>query len=107
MSWPQALTPQTYVLRLFVAGTTTRSQNAILNVRSLCDEYLADHFDLEVIDVYTHPEQTRDFQIVATPTLVKVTPGPLRRVVGDLSNRARVLTVLNIDTSGGPEEASP
>jgi circadian clock protein KaiB len=107
MSWPQAQTPEDYVLRLFVAGTTTRSQNAILHVRRICDEHLAGRFDLEVIDVYTHPEQTRDFQIVATPTLVKVKPEPLRRVVGDLSNRARILGLLSVDAPGGSKEAFP
>ena len=107
MIWPEIQTVQAYVLRLFVAGTTTRSQTAILNVRSLCDEHLGGRFDLEVIDVYTHPEQTRDFQIVATPTLVKVTPEPLRRIVGDLSNRARILSVLSIVVSEGRGESSP
>ena len=107
MRWPHAQTPQTYVLRLFVAGTTTRSQNAILNVRRLCDEHLAGRCDLEVIDVYTHPEQTRDFQIVATPTLVKVAPEPLRRIVGDLSDRARILGALSLDPAGGAQEVSP
>ena len=107
MSWPEPQAAQDYVLRLFVAGTTTRSQNAITNVRRICDEYLAGRFDLEVIDVYTHPQATRDFQIVATPTLVKVLPEPLRRIVGDLSNRERVLAGLNLDVCGGPEEVAP
>lgn len=96
MSWPEPPGPDAYVLRLFVAGTTTRSQNAITNVRRICDQHLAGRFDLEVIDVYTHPVETREFQIVATPTLVKVAPEPLRRIVGDLSNRQRVMAGLNI-----------
>jgi circadian clock protein KaiB len=106
MSWPESPAPDDYVLRLFVAGTTTRSQNAITNVRRICDEHLAGRFDLEVIDVYTHPQQTRDFQIVATPTLVKVAPDPLRRIVGDLSNRERVLLGLNLDAAGGTAKGS-
>jgi circadian clock protein KaiB len=101
MSWPEPPAPDDYVLRLFVAGTTTRSQNAITNVRRICDEHLPGRFDLEVIDVYTHPQETRDFQIVATPTLVKLAPDPLRRIVGDLSNRDRVLLGLNLDPSEG------
>jgi circadian clock protein KaiB len=107
MSWPDPPRPGAYVLRLFVAGTTMRSQSAILSIRSICNEHLAGRFDLEVIDVYTHPKQTRDFQIVATPTLVKVKPEPLRRLVGDLSDRARLMDVLSIDASGGPEEPCP
>jgi circadian clock protein KaiB len=100
MSWPEPLPPESYVLRLFVAGTTTRSQNAITNVRQICDQHLSGRFDLEVIDVYTHPQQTREMQIVATPTLVKLTPEPLRRIVGDLSNRERVLSGLNLSAAG-------
>ncbi|WP_246725331.1 circadian clock KaiB family protein [Beijerinckia sp. L45] len=94
------------MLRLFVAGTTTRSHNAITNVRRICDYHLAGRFDLEVIDVYTHPEDTREFQIVATPTLVKVAPPPLRRIVGDLSNLDRVLDGLSLGSSGGNAKAS-
>jgi circadian clock protein KaiB len=105
MSWPLEPAPEAYVLRLFVAGTTTRSQSAITNVRQICDEYLEGRFDLEVIDVYTHPAATRDFQIVATPTLVKIAPEPLRRIVGDLSNRERVLHGLSLAAIGGSAEA--
>ena len=102
MSWPESPPPDHYVLRLFVAGTTTRSQIAITNVRRICDQHLAGRFDLEVIDVYTHPRETRDFQIVATPTLVKVAPDPLRRIVGDLANRDRVLIGLSLEEPRGP-----
>jgi circadian clock protein KaiB len=66
---------------------------------------LADRFDLEVIDVYTHPQQTRDLQIVATPTLVKLEPAPLRRIVGDLTNRDRVLNGLGLLEMGRSSEA--
>jgi circadian clock protein KaiB len=108
MSWPTTLPEENYVLRLFVTGTTTRSQQAISNIRKICDEYLIGRCDLEVVDVYLHPEATRDFQIVATPTLVKILPEPLRRIVGDLSDRARVLASLNIvPLAGGPMESHP
>ncbi len=96
MSWPAPPPLDSYVLRLFVAGSTLRSQTAITNVRRICEQHLAERFELEVIDVYTHPQQTRDLQIVATPTLVKVEPAPLRRIVGDLSDRNRVLTGLGL-----------
>jgi circadian clock protein KaiB len=105
MSWPESPPLDAYILRLFVAGITVRSQNAITNVRRICEEHLTGRFDLEVIDVYTHPEQTRDLQIVATPTLVKLAPEPLRRIVGDLSNRDRVMTGLNLPIPGRPSEA--
>ena len=104
MSWPAPSPPDAYILRLFVAGTTRRSQNAITNVRRICDQYLTGRFDLEVIDVYTHPHETRDLQIVATPTLVKIAPEPLRRIVGDLSNLERVLNGLGLFDAGRPSE---
>lgn len=85
-----------YKLRLFVTGSTPRSTRAIENLRRICDEDLKGLYDLEVIDVYQDPEATREFQVVATPTLVKVLPEPLRRVIGDLSNRERVLAGLNV-----------
>ena len=92
-----------YILRLFVTGTTVRSQHAIANMRRICEEYLDGRYDLEVIDIYQEPEKTRDLQIVATPTLVKVLPEPLRRVIGDLSDQEKVLAGLNLTPIGGGE----
>jgi circadian clock protein KaiB len=60
-----------YVLRLFVTGTTVRSQHAIANMRHICDEFLSGRYELEVIDIYQEPEKTRELQIIATPTLVR------------------------------------
>lgn len=105
MSWPEPPPPETYVLRLFVAGTTLRSQRAISHMRHICDEHLPGRFDLEVIDVYANPQATLEYQIVATPTLVKVLPEPLRRIIGDLSDHARVMRGLNITSAGGSAEA--
>lgn len=96
MTWPPDPEPVHYVLRLFVTGTTSRSQRAIANMHKICEEKLAGQYDLEVIDVYENPEATQELQIIATPTLVKVLPEPLRRIIGDLSDREKVLTGLNI-----------
>ena len=85
-----------YKLRLFVTGSTPRSNRAIENMRKICQESLDGRYDLEIIDVYEHPEATRELQIVATPTLVKMLPEPLRRIIGDLSDRERVLAGLNL-----------
>jgi circadian clock protein KaiB len=85
-----------YRLTLFVSGTTPRSARAILNVRALCEEKLRGRYDLEVIDIYQHPEKVRPGQIVVTPTLVKKLPVPLRKIIGDLSDRDRVLVGLNL-----------
>ncbi|WP_428395564.1 circadian clock KaiB family protein [Lichenicoccus sp.] len=87
---------QRYHLRLFITGSTLRSTRAIETIRQICEENLAGEVDLEIVDVYEHPEATRDLQIVATPTLVKLLPEPLRRIIGDLSNTQRVLAGLDI-----------
>jgi circadian clock protein KaiB len=87
---------QQYVLRLYVTGMTPRSTRAISAVRSICEELLAGRFDLEIIDVYQQPSRIRDEQILATPTLIKKGPMPERRMIGDMSNRARVLAGLGL-----------
>src|SRR4051812_29458777 len=78
-----------YVLRLFIAGTTARSMRAVANIRKLCEEHLAGIYDLDVIDVAENPQLATDEQIVATPTLIKKLPQPLRRFIGDLSQKDR------------------
>jgi circadian clock protein KaiB len=85
-----------YVLKLFVTGTTSRSQRAIENMRRICEERLHGQYDLEIIDVYDNPDVTRELQVIATPTLVKILPEPLRRIIGDLSDREKVLAGLNL-----------
>lgn len=93
------------MLRLFVTGTTSRSQRAITNMRKICEEQLAGRYDLEIIDVYENPEATRELQVIATPTLVKVLPEPLRRIIGDLSDREKVLAGLNlVPAEGAPDK---
>jgi len=85
-----------YLLRLFVTGTTPRSSRAIKNIRAICEEKLKGRYDLEVIDIYQHPEQAKPEQIVVTPTLVRSLPLPVRRLIGDLSNEERVLVGLDL-----------
>ena len=74
-----------YVLRLFVAGATARSRQAVLRVRQLCEAELMDNYELEVIDIYQQPNVARANQIVATPTLIKEFPRPVHRFIGNLS----------------------
>ena len=88
--------PVQYKLRLFVTGTTARSTRAIENMKQICEENLEGRYDLEVIDVYANPEATKELQVIATPTLVKILPEPLRRIIGDLSDREKVLAGLNV-----------
>jgi circadian clock protein KaiB len=85
-----------YLLRLFVTGMTPRSTEAIARIKAICEEFLEGRYELEVIDIYQQPDAARAEQIIATPTLIKKLPPPLRRLVGDLSDRRRVLLGLNI-----------
>jgi circadian clock protein KaiB len=91
-----------YLLRLFVTGSTPRSARAIQNIRALCEEKLRGRYDLAVIDIYQHPEQAKPEQIVVTPTLVKKLPLPFRKIIGDLSDKERVLVGLDIVPCGLP-----
>jgi circadian clock protein KaiB len=88
--------PETFELRLYVTGMTPRSTRAITAVRRLCEELLHGRYDLEIIDVYQQPALSQREQIVATPTLIKVGPAPQRRLIGDMSNRARLLAGLGL-----------
>jgi circadian clock protein KaiB len=94
-----------YTLRLFVTGSTPRSARAIRNIRALCEEHLRGRYDLEVVDIYQHPELAKPEAIVVAPTLIKKLPLPVRRLIGDLSDRERVLAgldlVLRREDSGG------
>lgn len=89
-----------YVLRLYVAGATIRSRQAVLRVRALCDTELKDACALEVIDIYQQPTLARENQIVATPTLVIEFPPPLRRFIGNLSNIAGLFAELDVLNKG-------
>lgn len=97
---PPVRAAQVYVLRLYVAGLTPRSRKAIASITSLCEEYLQGRYDLEVIDVFQRPVLAREEQIIATPTLVKKLPAPLRRFIGDLSEKEKVLIGLDLRRQG-------
>ena len=79
-----------FVLRLFVTGMTPRSTRAIRAVRALCQQQLEGRFALEIIDVYQQPERVHDEQVIATPTLIKYEPAPVRRIVGDMTDTHRL-----------------
>jgi circadian clock protein KaiB len=86
-----------YVLRLYITGTTPRSLRAIANLRQLLANQEIESYDLEVIDIYQQPGAAAEHQIVAAPTLVKLSPAPVRRIIGDLSDDQRVLRGLEIE----------
>jgi circadian clock protein KaiB len=85
-----------YILRLYVTGMTPRSARAVKNLRAICDEYLEGRYELDVIDIYQQPVLTKGEQIIAAPTLIKKLPLPIRRIIGDMSNRERVLLGLDL-----------
>lgn len=85
-----------YTLRLYVAGMTPRSQRAIENIKSIFETNYKGSYDLEVIDVFQHPELAKDAQILAVPMLIKQLPLPIRRLIGDMSDKERVLIGLGI-----------
>ena len=89
-----------YVLRLFVAGATARSREAVLHVRQMCAAELKGSCDLEVIDIYQQPGLARANQIVATPTLIKEFPRPVRRFIGNLLNTAGLFGKLEAIPTG-------
>ena len=89
-----------YVLRLFVAGATARSRQAVLSVRQLCEAELKGDCDLEVIDIYQQPKLARANQIVATPTLIIEFPPPVRRFIGNLANITGLFVELNLIVKG-------
>ena len=95
-----ALENPRYVLRLFVTGMTPRSTRAIHAVRALCERRLKDRFALEIVDVYQQPQMIQDEQVLATPTLIKYEPAPMRRIIGDMSDTHRLCFGLGL-----PQEA--
>jgi circadian clock protein KaiB len=97
-----------YIIKLYVTGRTPRSVQAIANLSRICDEELSGRYELVVIDVLERPQLAEDEKIHATPTVVKELPVPIRRIIGDLSDRDRVLVGLDLraasDVGGATRE---
>jgi len=87
---------QTYVLRLYVTGASGLSARAILNIKRICEQHLAGRYTLEVIDVCQQPGRAKGEQIIAAPTLIKHLPLPLRRFIGDMSRKEKILLGLDL-----------
>ena len=92
----RAAKQQKYVLRLYVAGITPRSQEAIRTVTAICEEHLAGRYDLEVIDLYQQPTLAKGEQIIAAPTLIKKLPAPLRKIIGSMADKEKILVGLDL-----------
>ena len=93
---PRPPKPEFWKLRLYVAGQTPKSIRAFANLKVLCEKHLKGRYRIEVIDLRKNPQLARGDQIVAIPTLVRRLPRPLRTIIGDLSNSARLLVGLDL-----------
>jgi circadian clock protein KaiB len=93
-----------YVLRLYITGRTSRSNRAIVNLQDICKKELKGQYRMEVIDVLERPQLAEDERILATPTLIKQLPPPIRRIIGDLSDIEQVLLGLDLYTNREPPQ---
>ena len=96
-----------YVLKLYVAGITRKSSTAIRSITEICDQYLKDRYSLEIIDIYKNPTLAKGEQIVAAPTLIKELPSPLRKLIGDMADKDKVLLGLDIKQIEEKERGQP
>ena len=86
----------TYRLRLFVTGASPNSTRAIINLKQICEAHLKDNYEMEIVDVHQQPLLAQSEQIIALPLLVKLSPGPQRRMIGDMSDTQKVLRGLDL-----------
>ncbi|MEI6829263.1 MAG: circadian clock KaiB family protein [Synechococcaceae cyanobacterium ELA445] len=92
-----------YLLTLYISGTSPRSTAALLNIQSICDGELKGQVDLQVVDIHDHPEALSEERILAIPTLIKRLPPPLRRIIGDLNDKQRLLKSLDLQPAPAAE----
>ncbi len=86
-----------FILKLYVTGNTTRAKRAIANLKNICETYLVDNYEIYITDILEKPQVAEKEKILATPTLIKEYPPPLRRIIGDLSNEEKVKSYLDIE----------
>ena len=106
-SWTDSLgkaADEKYCLRLYVTGTTPKSNRAITNIKRICETHLKGRYTLEVIDIYQQPALARGEQIIAAPTLIKRLPLPLRKFIGDMTNSDSILLGLDLRPVNHSEE---
>jgi circadian clock protein KaiB len=96
-----------YVLRLYIAGATPKSSQAITNIKQICEEHLKGRYELEVVDIYQQPILAKGEQIIAVPTLVKKLPLPLRRFIGSMADEERILMGLDLQPVPSPASRKP
>ena len=86
---------------------SARSNRAVLNVKRLCEEHLPGRYTLEVVDIFQQPERAREGQVIASPTLVKQLPLPIRRLIGDMSDCQKLLAGLDVHVNGSDNTPEP
>jgi circadian clock protein KaiB len=87
-----------YILNLYVIGMSPVSLKAVENIKLICEKHLKNNYTLEIIDILKYPETMYENDLIASPTLIKRAPSPVKKLVGDLSNYERVLKILSIDS---------
>jgi circadian clock protein KaiB len=92
--------PETFLLRLYVAGQTPKFMRAFANLKKICEEHLVGRYHIEMVDLLQNPQLARGDQILAVPTLVRRLPEPIKKIIGDLSNTERVLVGLDLRPAG-------
>jgi circadian clock protein KaiB len=97
----EQIEPEVWELRLYVAGQTPKSIQAFSNLRKICEEYLHGQYRIEVIDLLENPKLAKQDQIVALPTLVRKLPEPIKTIIGDLSNKEKILLGFNVQKIEG------
>ncbi|MEY3297858.1 MAG: hypothetical protein RLZZ597_1118 [Cyanobacteriota bacterium] len=95
-----------WYLRLYVAGQTPKSVMAFANLKKLCEEYMHGQYEIEIIDLIQHPELAQQDKILAIPTLVRRLPPPIRQIIGDLSDKEKVLIGLDITPAKGHQKTN-
>jgi len=104
---PHTAAPDKWVLRLYIAGHTQKSSLALANLKRICQEHLAGRYEIEVVDLQTHPNLAVGHQIIAIPTLVRILPHPLKKIIGDLTSELRVLVGLDLSPRAESPSTSP
>jgi circadian clock protein KaiB len=115
VNWPEAPDVSTarsatgssepFILKLFICGASPRANSAVANLRHICEHDLQGHFTLEIIDVLEQPDLAEESKVLATPTLIKLLPPPLRRIIGDLSDKQKLL--VGLDVARWAEQPNP
>jgi circadian clock protein KaiB len=94
--YSEGINAETYVLRLFITGASPNSIRAVENITTICEEHLAGRYELEIIDVHQQPQLAEGEDVIALPLMIKKSPLPVRRMIGDMSDTKRVLKGLGL-----------